>query len=146
MDISNPSQLQTVYSIPVPYMVKTQPHSSIAKRDSWRPGTWLRVNSLFSEPSFYSFPASLEDCLDANGMDSGRQGLPGGGVSCLPSGIIQTASAPQSFIAIPGRGPADDTGAPGTTVIPEVLLPVSALHLYPLLHSSRAGITTLSSR
>lgn len=146
LDIPTPSQLQTVYSILVPYMVKTQPHSSVAKRDSWRPGTGLRVSSLCSEPSFYSFPASLEDCLFANGVDSGCQGLPAGGVSCLVSGIIQAASAPQSFVAIPGRGPADDTGAPATTVMPEVLLPVSALHLHPLLHSSRAGIITLPSR
>lgn len=127
-------------------MVKTQPHSSVAKRDSWRPGTGLRVSSLCSEPSFYGFTTSLEDCLFANGVDSWCQGLPGGGVSCLASGIIQAASALQSFVAIAGRGPADDIGAPGTTVMPEVLLPVSALHLHLLLHSSRAGIITLPSR
>ena len=79
-------------------------------------------------------------------MDSGCQGLPGGGSGCLASAIIHAASALQSFMAIPGRGPAGDPGTPETTVIPKGLLPVSALHLHPLLHSSGAGITTLSSR
>lgn len=73
LDIPTPSQLQTVYSILIPYMVKTQPHSSVAKRDSWRPGTGLRVSSLCSEPSFYGFPTSLEDCLFANGVIPGAR-------------------------------------------------------------------------